>query len=117
NPYQKCSDEKVIFLFQAEDGIRAFHVTGVQTCALPISEDLPIPEGPPIVTSSGAPLWLTRSNAAMTSLACGCAEKSESARWIAGERSCWPGIKSTISPSAVSVAWQRLRSAISPSTV
>src|SRR5207302_3374728 len=24
------------FLFQAEDGIRAFHVTGVQTCALPI---------------------------------------------------------------------------------
>src|SRR5690606_40572106 len=23
---------------QAEDGIRAFHVTGVQTCALPISE-------------------------------------------------------------------------------
>src|SRR5690606_11576873 len=27
----------VFFLFQAEDGIRAFHVTGVQTCALPIS--------------------------------------------------------------------------------
>src|SRR5690606_40434777 len=25
------------FFFQAEDGIRAFHVTGVQTCALPIS--------------------------------------------------------------------------------
>src|SRR5690606_41090600 len=25
-----------IFFFQAEDGIRAFHVTGVQTCALPI---------------------------------------------------------------------------------
>src|SRR5690606_39340186 len=24
------------FVFQAEDGIRAFHVTGVQTCALPI---------------------------------------------------------------------------------
>src|SRR5690606_40426342 len=24
------------FLLQAEDGIRAFHVTGVQTCALPI---------------------------------------------------------------------------------
>src|SRR5690606_40970826 len=23
--------------FQAEDGIRGFHVTGVQTCALPIS--------------------------------------------------------------------------------
>src|SRR5690606_8179183 len=26
------------FFFQAEDGIRDFHVTGVQTCALPISE-------------------------------------------------------------------------------
>src|SRR5690606_39685342 len=27
------------FFFQAEDGIRDFHVTGVQTCALPISHD------------------------------------------------------------------------------
>src|SRR5690606_40559632 len=25
-----------LFFFQAEDGIRDFHVTGVQTCALPI---------------------------------------------------------------------------------
>src|SRR5207302_3427702 len=30
-----------IFFFQAEDGIRDFHVTGVQTCALPISEHAP----------------------------------------------------------------------------
>src|SRR5690606_5351641 len=27
----------IYFFFQAEDGIRDFHVTGVQTCALPIS--------------------------------------------------------------------------------
>src|SRR5690606_40156023 len=27
-----------LFFFQAEDGIRDFHVTGVQTCALPIFE-------------------------------------------------------------------------------
>src|SRR6266508_6082500 len=27
------------FFFQAEDGIRDGHVTGVQTCALPISDD------------------------------------------------------------------------------
>src|SRR5690625_6673694 len=27
------------FFFQAEDGIRDGHVTGVQTCALPISPD------------------------------------------------------------------------------
>src|SRR5690606_39989160 len=26
----------LFFFFQAEDGIRDFHVTGVQTCALPI---------------------------------------------------------------------------------
>src|SRR5690606_40856063 len=29
-----------LFFFQAEDGIRDFHVTGVQTCALPILPDL-----------------------------------------------------------------------------
>src|SRR5690606_40127330 len=29
--------ERACFFFQAEDGIRDFHVTGVQTCALPIS--------------------------------------------------------------------------------
>src|SRR5690606_40647072 len=28
------------FFFQAEDGIRCFHVTGVQTCALPIFDAL-----------------------------------------------------------------------------
>src|SRR5207253_5283354 len=28
---------EAVFLFQAEDGIRDGHVTGVQTCALPIS--------------------------------------------------------------------------------
>src|SRR5690606_41111900 len=32
------------FLSQAEDGIRDFHVTGVQTCALPIWR--PTPPGP-----------------------------------------------------------------------
>src|SRR5437870_13564309 len=30
----------LFFFFQAEDGIRDGHVTGVQTCALPISEML-----------------------------------------------------------------------------
>src|SRR5690606_40189591 len=32
-----CSLCLLFFFFQAEDGIRDFHVTGVQTCALPIS--------------------------------------------------------------------------------
>src|SRR5690606_40290806 len=33
----------LFFFFQAEDGIRDFHVTGVQTCALPISRRAPCP--------------------------------------------------------------------------
>src|SRR5690606_39731111 len=32
----------LIFFFQAADGIRDFHVTGVQTCALPISKEKPL---------------------------------------------------------------------------
>src|SRR5690606_41205087 len=32
-----CNLRALFFFFQAEDGIRDFHVTGVQTCALPIS--------------------------------------------------------------------------------
>src|SRR5690606_39945882 len=39
----------LIFFFQAEDGIRDFHVTGVQTCALPI---LPAPAPPPTLPDS-----------------------------------------------------------------
>src|SRR5690606_39467935 len=35
-----------VFLFQAEDGIRGFHVSGVQTCALPI------------FAASALPVWL-----------------------------------------------------------
>src|SRR5690606_40932263 len=37
-----------IFFFQAEDGIRDFHVTGVQTCALPISVPDPASESDPV---------------------------------------------------------------------
>src|SRR5256885_13198324 len=33
-----CAGEISVFFFQAEDGIRDYKVTGVQTCALPISE-------------------------------------------------------------------------------
>src|SRR6266511_3825755 len=37
-PFSKSATSMIIcFFFQAEDGIRYFHVTGVQTCALPIS--------------------------------------------------------------------------------
>src|SRR5256886_8900445 len=36
------------FFFQAEDGIRDLTVTGVQTCALPISARRPIPQLAPV---------------------------------------------------------------------
>src|SRR5690606_40148917 len=39
------------FFFQAEDGIRDFHVTGVQTCALPICHG---PAALPGVSAAGA---------------------------------------------------------------
>src|SRR5690606_39474971 len=43
---------------QAEDGIRAFHVTGVQTCALPI---LPVmPATPPLPRDQAEVLRLAR---------------------------------------------------------
>src|SRR6266702_6629911 len=53
----------VFFFFQAEDGIRDGHVTGVQTCALPISSVLPArgssgSEGVRPVSSGG---WKTRT--------------------------------------------------------
>src|SRR5690606_39679318 len=35
-PVRRCQRDPRLFFFQAEDGIRDFHVTGVQTCALPI---------------------------------------------------------------------------------
>src|SRR5207249_1538858 len=38
--YSVC-DDGVCFFFQAEDGIRDRNVTGVQTCALPISRRVP----------------------------------------------------------------------------
>src|SRR5256885_3697511 len=40
----QCMDVVCYFFFQAEDGIRDYKVTGVQTCALPISS------GPQIAT-------------------------------------------------------------------
>src|SRR5690606_20157290 len=47
-----------VFFFQAEDGIRDFHVTGVQTCALPISmrkrhKDVQSPRGGMILALMG----------------------------------------------------------------
>src|SRR5256885_3805567 len=43
---------ELFFFFQAEDGIRDYKVTGVQTCALPIcSEDWPVQRHQKIIPS------------------------------------------------------------------
>src|SRR5206468_9236320 len=42
-----------VFFFQAEDGIRALIVTGVQTCALPICITTPGPDGCPPIACNG----------------------------------------------------------------
>src|SRR5690349_23693239 len=52
---------RTAFFFQAEDGIRDLYVTGVQTCALPISEvrDARVPGRlrlPPGVVGRGRPV-------------------------------------------------------------
>src|SRR5207302_10953009 len=51
----------LFFFFQAEDGIRDFHVTGVQTCALPIYliDVTPIAQsvGLPVPVCLSKPLW------------------------------------------------------------
>src|SRR5699024_11623723 len=49
----------MIFFFQAEDGIRDRNVTGVQTCALPISREVLPPRR--VAAIRGSPSW-TRTN-------------------------------------------------------
>src|SRR5438034_8973669 len=58
----------LFFFFQAEDGIRVHCVTGVQTCALPISgaRRRPPPSGPRRLRAGGSPVvpqspWAGRS--------------------------------------------------------
>src|SRR5690606_40699927 len=85
------------FFFQAEDGIRDFHVTGVQTCALPISfhdGELGLPDtqphpGPAPVISIGTqgpsvPLGDSSENSAPTSQT---ADLLDALRRRRGERS------------------------------
>src|SRR5439155_11675851 len=43
----------IVFFFQAEDGIRDGHVTGVQTCALPISSFVCRHRGGPLAMKDG----------------------------------------------------------------
>src|SRR5699024_11307948 len=49
---------RLVFFFQAEDGIRGRNVTGVQTCALPICENTEIVW---LDTSGDTPIELSRT--------------------------------------------------------
>ena len=61
--FVKCSGRKIrllfvcclLFFFQAEDGIRDVAVTGVQTCALPISQRVAAELGVIIVAPDTSP--------------------------------------------------------------
>src|SRR5260370_18790288 len=75
-----CHRHIIFFFFQAEDGIRDSSVTGVQTCALPIS--LPLPASgkcapptatAPIFTPTAAVRSLRRSPVWPLALASNCA--------------------------------------------
>src|SRR5207302_6773438 len=71
----------LFFFFQAEDGIRVFHVTGVQTCALPISSPPASTRRPPLVSISScsevSPCWWPPS----------CGEKRQPRPWPGPRRS------------------------------
>src|SRR5256885_3844943 len=50
-----------LFFFQAEDGIRDYKVTGVQTCALPISSSRRLLDTyPNLYLDNSAPRWMVR---------------------------------------------------------
>src|SRR5690606_40680127 len=73
----------LLFFFQAEDGIRVFHVTGVQTCALPISyhERWSLTAGTPAgrfagVVRSSRPTKCTSTRRSKFSSACNAALES-----------------------------------------
>src|SRR3989449_3943264 len=59
----------LFFFFQAEDGIRDVAVTGVQTCALPISSGRSVPRGADRPSSRGGfPVHLVHHLATMADL-------------------------------------------------
>src|SRR2546430_8126825 len=67
----QCSELLFIFFFfffQAEDGIRDLTVTGVQTCALPISQQIGGAVLALVATGGGMMMLTTASNTALQTL-------------------------------------------------
>src|SRR5229473_6540367 len=90
---------KMIFLFQAEDGIRDKLVTGVQTCALPISPDLRADNAraalalPDLTADLRASLWAALFHnlvvAGRTGEALAIEGKAREAVYASRNRACW----------------------------
>src|SRR5690606_40778048 len=77
------------FFFQAEDGIRDFHVTGVQTCALPIFDGRPRDAVDRLraVAAGDDAMVVTRFSLQRALAAAGDAEAAaEQAAWLAAHR-------------------------------
>src|SRR3712207_8080559 len=74
-PFSIVMLESLFFFFQAEDGIRDIGVTGVQTCALPIS---PPPGAPP--RQGPASCAATRSSTTAPEAAAGSSASSPASR-------------------------------------
>src|SRR5690606_40444643 len=71
-----CYALEFFFFFQAEDGIRDFHVTGVQTCALPISV-------------SGSPSPRSTRRRAVSSNPSRSASRVAARPWVTSTRNVW----------------------------
>src|SRR5690606_39864129 len=83
------------FFFQAEDGIRDFHVTGVQTCALPISHfKATVWNAMKLTGANASPFdaWLTYQG--MKTLALRMDRHCHNAQQIAETLQAHPGVRS-----------------------
>src|SRR5258706_5864592 len=94
----QCVEVRVVlFFYQAEDGIRDWSVTGVQTCALPISGSPPNAIATGMVSPRSA---ITRQCAAPTLCRCQCMAReffpSTCTRYIPTFRTPDPDRKSVV---------------------
>src|SRR5436309_9008040 len=80
----------IFFFFQAEDGIRDFHVTGVQTCALPISHESPAMPAPATTTLLARFGWRPTGREGKP------ANRSTPAIWSASRRGMRPALTGEI---------------------
>src|SRR5437867_6551972 len=91
------------FFFQAEDGIRDRTVTGVQTCALPISQLRRIPLG------ASRRYWSMTQHAQGSSshrdMACACTRRAWAAWILVVLGGAVPSPAQTLTPAPERVAW------------